>query len=415
MRGTGASEGSAALRTALAPPGAATRPAPPSGEHLEVLAGATPGEQASAADPTGLACGMLMERHRLGPAQARTLLDQVACTRGVPSTQLAQALVDLLSPPPAAAHAVTAPVDEATLAWPTFPGAEAWRMLEELPRLHSSAVDRALGAVTSASEGGDAAAQLIADLTGAQPDRAVIYAIGDEGALHLLGNMGTAADVAMAWQQVPLVLDIPLCATVRQDRELFIGTPAEMEQAFPATKGSRAGTVGWASVPIRDGRVVVGVVGLSWDRPMAFDEAICQRISSAVERTGLALVRSLQDSDPAAGLLADLMHLIPDPWLVLGTAAGEADGYVVEAVAPTLPGGSAWVGRPLLAVFPALAQSGDLLTDLRQVMASGAPMIRTVSLPRRNGAPWEEQASELRLVRSGLRVVLTWRLLAAGA
>jgi hypothetical protein len=42
-------------------------------------------------------------------------------------------------------------------------------------------------------------------------------------------------------------------------------------------------------------------------------------------------------------------------------------------------------------------------------------MIRTVSLPRRNGAPWEEQASELRLVRSGLRVVLTWRLLAAGA
>jgi hypothetical protein len=412
VRASTSSEGGTALQAPRAPSepvqaSLAAAEQPQAHERVEARTGA-------GTDVTGLACGILMERHRMGPEQARRLLEQVAMSHALAPSGLAEALVGLLTPPPPGALLAQQVVD-APLAWPSFEGAEAWRVLEDLPRLHGSAVDSALGAVTSASEDGDAAAQLIADLTGAQPDRAVIYAVGDEGALHLIGNVGTAEDIAKAWQQVPLVLPIPLCATVREDRELFLKDPAAMEEAFPATRGSRAGTVGWASLPIRDGRVVIGVVGLSWDRPVDFDEATRMRISRAVERTGPTLVRSLHGRDPAPGLLGDLMHLIPDPWLVLAPAAGQEEGYVIEAVAPALPGGSAWAGEPLLEVFPMLADSGDLLTDLRQVLASGAPMIRTVSLPRRNGAPWEEQACELRLVRSGLRVVLTWRVLAAGA
>ncbi len=405
MRGSGATRDGAALR-GLRPLDAATPMGGPAADGAEVP------PPAAAPDPTALACGILMERHRIGPDRAAVLLAEVAGAHDVPSAVLADALVGLLTrPAPEAGPAVDDPqAEDVASSRGQGPGTvDAGPALEDPPRPPASALDSIVSAVASASEDGDAGAQLIADLTGASPDRAVIYAVGDDAALHLIGNMGTAADVAVAWQHLPLSLEIPLCASVTRADAIFLASPEELEAEFPATRGSLEGTAAWASVPILEGHLVVGVVGLSWVQPRAFDEATRARITRAVERTGSTLVRSLQGTDPGAGLIGELMHLLPDPWIVLGQAGGrQGGGFVIEAVAPTLDG-AAWVGSPLAAVFPTLAEGGDLMVDLRQVRRSGAPLVRTVAVRHADGPPWEQRPSELRIVRSGRRIVLAWR------
>jgi hypothetical protein len=346
-----------------------------------------------------------MERHRIGPLASRAMLAQAALEHGVEETVLAGALLELLSPPPDAPTAAVPDRHPAT-GIPSGPSAAASQLLMDLPSVRASAA-AVVRAVDLANQDGSAAAQLIADLTRARPDRTVIYGVAED-TLVMMGSVGVPADVVEAWRRLPLALSLPLCLSVSEDRAIFLDAGAEMEGAFPATLGSREGTGAWASVPIREGTRVTGVVGLSWLNSTTFDEARRANILRAVERAGPLMVRSLPTLDPAPSILTELMHLIPDEWVVLSSTGSAADmAFVVDAVAPSLS--EKWLGRELLDVFPGLSRSGDIVTDLRQVRSSGAALTRTITATAPGGPPWEKSGVEVRLVRSGRLVVLTWR------
>lgn len=351
-----------------------------------------------------LVTGMLVERHRTDAIRARAMLERVARDHGVDEAVLAAALVAILAPPE--------PVEPEGSDGQPAAGAASGRGAEaavprETPIASSAPVGMATVAQEPDDEDGRAAAQLIADLTAAHPDRTVIYA-ADEDALRMLGSVGTAGKVVRAWRMLPLVLDVPLCASVTQRRPIFLESAVEMEREFPATRGGREGTEAWASIPVIESGRVIGVVGLSWREPVILDEATREGIIGAVESAGKVLVRRLTTGADELGVLSDLLDLIPGPWMVLSPTGGAGGGaFLVEAVAPSLP--ETWLGVALQDLFPGLDPSSDLLSDLQQVLHHGSPLVRRISTTRSGGAPWEQHGTETRMVRSGHRVVLTWR------
>jgi hypothetical protein len=338
------------------------------------------------------------------------MLERVAREHGIEEAGLAAALVSLLAPAVVPAAPSIPPQLAVAGDRPPDGGGP-----DEGPVATESPAEFVLGA---AGEDGMAMARLLGEMTGARPDRTVIYGVG-EGALRMLGSVGTAGRVVRAWSTVPLVLDIPLCASVKERRPVFLESGAEMEREYPSTRGGREGTEAWASIPVVEEGQVVGVVGLSWQEPRTFDPPTRERIADAVESAGHALVRSLTAGAAELGMLNELLDLIPDPWLALRSTEGQGTPtFIVEAVAPNLP--QTWLGASLLDLFPDdVGTTSELLTDLHQVLHHGSPLVRSVAGTRLGAGrrastlpgtpPWEEPGTELRIVRSGHHLVLTWR------
>jgi len=355
-------------------------------------------------DTVPIATGMLVERHRIDPGTGRALLERVAREHGIDLSTLAAALIALLAPAEPSSHPAADPPTGVQIPMRSRPSGVA-APGHELAAGHPPAHR---GPAAIGHRDGRAAAQLVCDLTGAHPDATVIFSVSEDSALRLVGSVGTPEDVLSAWRRVPLVLEIPLCASVRHRRAVFLESGAEMEREYPATQGSREGTEAWASIPISEDGRVTGVVGLSWRAPLALDEATRGDIIRVVEGAGQVILSSLSSAAAELGTLIELLDLIPDSWVVL-TPEGTPDGEVllVEAVSPSLP--EAWLGAGLLDLFPILAPSSDLLSDLQQVLRSGAPLVRRINTTRPGGPPWEEPGVEVRIVRTGRRVVITWR------
>lgn len=358
--------------------------------------------------------GMLVERHRIDAASARTMLERVAREHGIDEAELAAALMSLLAPAGVAAAQSPGSLPGLAVAGDRLPEGGG---PDEGPPATEFPADGVVGAPGADGDGGRAMAQLLAELTDEHPDRTVIYGVG-EGALRMLGSVGMAGRIVRAWSTVPLVLDIPLCASATERRQVFLESGVEMEREYPATRGGREGTEAWASIPVVEEDQVVGVVGLSWQEPRTFDPPTRERIIHAVGSAGHALVRSLTAGAAELGRLNELLDLIPDPWLALRFTEGQGTPrFVVEAVAPNLP--QSWLGVPLLDLFPDLGATSEVLNDLEQVRDHGNPLVRSVrgttlgagspgsALP--GTPPWEEPGTQLRIVRSGHHLVFTWR------
>lgn len=87
----------------------------------------------------------------------------------------------------------------------------------------------------------------------------------------------------------------------------------------------------------------------------------------------------------------------------------EAESLIVEAAAPEIRGSQQWVGRRLLAAIPGLADDEALMLDLTRLLQDDALFVLTIDVPGTSGAPWDAHAGQLRAVRTGRRLVLTWR------
>jgi hypothetical protein len=335
--------------------------------------------------------GMLMERHRVDATTAQELLDRVASELGIEGAVLAEAVIALLAPqspsPPITAEAARPRAD------PTGIGGD----------------DGTAGAPTADdTDEGCAAAQLIADLTGARPDGTVIYSVVDDSTLRRVGSTGTPDDAVGGWQSVPLAIEVPLCASATQRRPIFLESAIELERQFPAARGGSDGAQAWAVIPILEDGRATGVVGLSWRAAVTLDEATREGIVRSIQAAGRVMVRALPTATAGLGTLTGLLDLVPDPWVVLSaTGSSGGGGFLVEAVAPSLP--ETWRATALGDLFPGLVPASELLSDLQHVLRSGAPLVRTITVSQPGGPPWDEMGAEIRIVRSGHRVVLTWR------
>jgi hypothetical protein len=224
--------------------------------------------------------------------------------------------------------------------------------------------------------------------------------------LRVVGQAGYPADAVSAWRHIPPGVDVPLTRAVATGEPLFIGDPELRDKEFPGLGQAGAGFTALASIPVRSGGDVSGVVGLSWRDLQAFDPQRAASITRSVERIAGRLLRHVVGTDPELDWATSILAVHLDPWLLLEAIPG-ADGhvrdFVVQAASDQLAEGPTWLGRRLLELWPALAQDGTAST-LAGLARTGGLWTTTLDVP---DSPWT--GTQARAVRIGNRVVLVWR------
>lgn len=290
----------------------------------------------------------------------------------------------------------------------------AWRSVREWTGARAGAVGVVVESLAAATEDGDVAAELLVDLAGlTQPDGVLIYAVRDDY-LELLGSMGYPVEVMAAWTRIPLTLDIALTSSVRRRESEFFSSSEALLEAFPSlTQDSLYGYHSWFYAPVLDRAQATGLVVMGWESPREIDDVERQRLLALVNRTGPVFLRTLTGREPAKRQLAGLLRLSRDPWMVVVGASSPEDraeeSLVIEAVDPGIPGSKQWVGRRLLAAIPGLADQPALMQDLTRLLQDDALFVLTTDVAGTSKAPWDLRPGQLRAVRTGRRLVLTWR------
>jgi len=289
----------------------------------------------------------------------------------------------------------------------------SWRSLRDRPEVRAGAVAVVVESLAAASEDGDAAAELIVELAGhGRPDGVLIYALRDDY-LELVGSTGYPNEAASAWARVSLALHIPVTTPVRRGEPLVLESSQAMLSAYPALDADALyGYQCWLLAPVLDHSQVRGVVVMGWRSPRTLEDAQQKKLIALVARTGPVFLRTLAGREPAKQQITSLLRLSQDPWMVVVPASpsdGAAETLVVEAVAPEIADSQTWVGRRLLAAIPDLADQRALLRDLKRLLQDDALFVLAVEVAGSSSAPWDSHPGQLRVVRTGRRLVLTWR------
>ncbi|HEU4561770.1 MAG TPA: GAF domain-containing protein [Longimicrobium sp.] len=124
-----------------------------------------------------------------------------------------------------------------------------------------------------------------------------VSVLDDDGtSLQLLGTFGYPAGMAGPFARVPLDAHLPLTDCARTGELVFAGSRAELAERYPALAGdgSASATQAWLALPLRNDGHVVGVLSLSFDRPLelgareqAFFATVAQQCAQALERVRL--------------------------------------------------------------------------------------------------------------------------------
>jgi hypothetical protein len=250
---------------------------------------------------------------------------------------------------------------------------------------------------------GDEVAALVAALVGHDVDRVILFSVGAV-TLDLVGQQGYDVEVATAWRRIPKTLEIPLTAAARSGAPIFLGSPEELVRRYPASAGTTTGSQAWAVVPVRDaGGQTVAVIGLAWTTSPHLDEEALTQVSALVDRHARLLLQHVHPLDDDDLLLAQVLRLIPESWLLL---AQHGVDVVVDDAAPSWPGGSELVGHPLTA-DPALADESMLEEVRRLFLDPDATLVRAVR-PDEAGSGRGVGAPVVRAGRVGSRILMLW-------
>jgi hypothetical protein len=260
---------------------------------------------------------------------------------------------------------------------------------------------------------GDETARLLVDLMSATGvDAAVLFGVMDDGSLAVLGQHGYQPDTVSSWRRIPLTVDVPLTRAVNEGVPVFVGSPEDLGAQFPTLKQRHSVHQALAAVPVWDGDTRIGSMGLSWIDEQVFDDAQRQRVLAIARRAGSVIMRNLRADDPDHDYLANVLHLLRDPWLVMvPTDDMQVTSLAIESVSPAVRGGDELVGERLLVAFPGVAADSRLLDELQRLLLYGGRFVRGTQSAGMTTAPWDQRAGRLRAVRTGRRVALTWHAL----
>ncbi|GAA2002180.1 SpoIIE family protein phosphatase [Catenulispora subtropica] len=335
------------------------------------------------------AVGVVMARSGCGSAEAVAQLAAIARRSGRPLRAVAADVVA-----EAAGLAADAPPDP------------------DVVRLHPE-----VAALDRSADGDELARSLVTEALGySRPSGAVIGVLDDDGTVAILGSTGFPAREIRRWRRIPPAVDTLINRAVRSGAPVWIDDDSEdrpvvIGQSGTGPHGTRV------AVPLRSGRMLIGVVLLAW-RPMpasghgsgpgsggaagALDDRARREVEAVVQAAGPALLRMLGEDlhgaeSAAAGVAGgttgavaespwqDVVDLLDVPALVvtgLEAMPVTADRLHVtarnEAAADLmLPGAD----RSLEAAAPWLA-TDDVVEALAVVARTGTPRRHPVKTGR---------------------------------
>jgi GAF domain-containing protein/anti-sigma regulatory factor (Ser/Thr protein kinase) len=124
----------------------------------------------------------------------------------------------------------------------------------------------------------------------------VVVTLTDDGdALSIVDSHGYRPETLAPWRRIPLDAEIPLSRAVRENVEVAIESPEELERRFPAVASGRSeSTAAWLALPLSAAGTVLGAVAFSFATPRSFPEeelefavALARQSSQALERATL--------------------------------------------------------------------------------------------------------------------------------
>jgi hypothetical protein len=380
-----------------------------------------------------MARGALMERLGLSAAEAASQLAELSAATGIPSAEMAAAVLSGAVSDSGRAGAVglgSGVGGPAAVAGGTAPAVAAEVRRDAKPGPRSLMVE---AAAELAADG----AELVAMLAGQVliPLGAVavaLWLLEVDGTLELLGQAGLSTGEANRWQRIPPQLDCPAQRVARGAADLWwpAGRPAgDHAPVIAAPAGARV----VLALRQRNGELL-GVMEASWPGPLtAFTTEIRQHLpplSAGCARVVAARLAhgDLAAAQPKAAVFA-LLDDLADSVLVVQAIrddAGQVTDFSIEHVSPGFchPAGPA---RPdltsadltrltLLEAYPASVAGSGLFARAMRVLADGAP--QHVRGPLReslgSGLPVIEAESEqapladLRVARFFDGVIFTW-------
>lgn len=355
--------------------------------------------------------GILVERHQISLDEAFAMLRSMSQEHNVRLVEVAATLVGIAVPDGADGLTIKNRDDLLDQQLPTSTAMSgAWRALREQPDVKAGVASALVDSLASSADQGDQAARLMFDLLLPHGIRALaMYRAGVDGALRLVGTVGVPGDLVSSWRSIPPSKSIPYVRALMEDRSFFWPSRKTRLDEFPESLPVEMADVSArAVIPVRDSTGPIGSIGLMWGTDEVFDEIRQTAIISTVERVAPILIRNVAAADPELEWLESVMGLQMDPWLLLDAEIGLngiASDFTVQdaSVAQDFSG---WIGRRVLELWPQMA-SDPVLAAMTALMRTGGLWSSEVATP--SDLPWGVPGTQLRAVRLGNRLAITWR------
>jgi len=376
-----------------------------------------------------MARGALMERLGLSAAQAASQLAELSAATGIPSAEMAAAVLSGALSDSERAGAVGLGSGVGVPA--TVAGGTAYPITAEVRR-DGKPGPRALMLEAAAELAADGA-ELVAMLAGQVliPFGAValaLWLLEVDGTLELLGEAGLSIGEANRWRRVPPQLDCPAQRVARGAADLWWPAGQPAGDHAPVV-GTPAGARVVLALRQRNGELL-GVMEASWPGPLtAFTTEIRQHLPSLSAGCARVVAARLAHGDlaaaqPKAAVFA-LLDDLADSVLVVQAIrddAGQVTDFSISHVSPGFcdPAGRAGADLTrltLLAAYPASVAGSGLFARAMRVLADGAPVHVPGPLRESLGGGFgvieaesgQAPLADLRVARFFDGVIFTWR------
>jgi serine phosphatase RsbU (regulator of sigma subunit)/PAS domain-containing protein len=354
-----------------------------------------------------MARGALMERLGLSSSEAAAQLAELSAATAIPLADMAAAVL-------------AEPVSGAVPA--NQPGTSPAITARSAPLLAEAAAELSADGTELA---GTLAAQIIDPLGAAA---VVVWLLGVDGTLVLLGEQGLSRGEAGHWRHVPPQLDCPAQRVAHGAADLWWSEGRPDSDPAPAA-GDPDGARAVLALRERSGELL-GVMEVSWPGSMAFTAKVRQHLYSLAAGCARVIAARLAHGDLVAahpkGAVYTLLDELAESVLVvrgIRDADGELADFSIEHVSPAFRDPAARADTDtdltrltLLEAYPVSVTGSGLFARARQVLADGVsqyvpgPLRESLAsgLPVNEAESADPALADLRVARFFDGVIFTW-------